>query len=282
MPIPNHCEVLRFNFKPRGLRLVLAAMADPGPSSHFNWSLRSGIGTRHLAEIISQLIDLGIIAAQPAAEGMKLLVQPVEFWRERPICRRDVWIQAWANVARQTRLDLVTEWDGLPEALANAARANVAGDPEAAYVAGGKVDKTVNKSLPESGTPRFGEQSPRFGEQKVPESGSPCTTRAGDVKRNDVTVRYVPSADVGTFNETNGEQLRQRVREFVGHRDWERFWAQPRWCRIFEEPERAALLDGALRFLLAGIADGSVRIRVAAGAALWEQFGRMERERMKK
>jgi len=268
-------EPLRFNFKPRALRLLLAALADPGPASRSAWSLRSGVRAGHLSETMAELSGARAIDVKLEAEGIKILVQPVEFWRERPICRRDVWIESWANVARQSRLDLVSEAPGLTDALANVARGSANVDPGLAADVAGRVSESVNdsvnNSLPKLGSP------PQNGE--IPQNGErPSTTRAGrHVKRNDVL-----KENVGTFNaEDSVNNLRERVRQFVGDRDWSRYWSAPRWSRIFDEPERAALLDGALSYLKAGIADGSVRIRLNNGAALWEEFGRAERERLK-
>ncbi len=282
-------EVLRYNWKPTAMQLLLAALGHGGPSSRRNWSIRSGIPAQHLGGVIHELQMGGAIHAEVNDEGIKILVQPIEFWRERQLCRRDVWSVAWADAARQTRLDLVTEADGLWEALSDIGpvpaeqTADVVEERRDAAAAPVQltgampVNNPVNKSPPEIRVPEIGEKTSRISGENLPNFGSamevPCTTRAPDVKRYDVL-----KGTFRTYNvDSDCEQLRDRVQAFVGDRDYERYYGRPCWCWLFEDPA-ASQLERALRYLTAGIAEGAIRIRKSPGAALWEQFGRLQRE----
>lgn len=120
-----HLDLLRFNWKPSVIRLALAALADAGPVARRVWVVRSGLPPNHFAPTLEEARRLGLLVAECPAEGLRLLVQPVEFWKERPLAGAEDFARAWARaVAEQRRLPLATEMPTLPDALAVAAAAN--------------------------------------------------------------------------------------------------------------------------------------------------------------
>jgi hypothetical protein len=108
-------ELLRYNWKPSIVRLCLAALEDAGPVSKRAWAVRSGVPDNHLLPAVREAERLGAVAVEHGPEGMRLLVQPASFWRERELHGPEAWAGAWTR-AEQIRLG--PEAPGLAEALA--------------------------------------------------------------------------------------------------------------------------------------------------------------------
>lgn len=133
-------EILRFNWKPNIIRLLLAAAVHPGPLSAHDWSRRSGVPRNHLLPAVREAERLGALAVETWPEGLRLLVQTVEMWRERPECSAEDFAAAWGRAVGQLRLQLATEMPSLGDALA--------AQPDS----GGAADR-IPVSPPESGVP---------------------------------------------------------------------------------------------------------------------------------
>lgn len=114
----THLELLRFNWKPSVIRLALAALADAGPVPRRVWVVRSGLPANHFASALAEAQRLGVLVVEIPAEGLKLLVQPVAFWKERPLTGAEEFARAWSGAAVQGRMSLGTEMPSLSEALA--------------------------------------------------------------------------------------------------------------------------------------------------------------------
>jgi hypothetical protein len=88
------------------------------------------------------------------------------------------------------------------------------------------------------------------------------------IKRSDVTPAAAASVN----------KLVEQVRNFVGDDDFARWWAQPKYRWVWEEPAVRAL-EWAYRYVQSGVASGEVKIRKTIGATLWAQF-RVENDAM--
>lgn len=110
-------ELLRFAWKPNELRLLMAGLADSGPTSRAMWSRRTGIPRNHLAAVMAECERLGGCKVAGEAEGLTVNVQPVVFWRVTPMCEPREWAFAWQGVG-QEKLSLSTEMPSLSEAMA--------------------------------------------------------------------------------------------------------------------------------------------------------------------
>ena len=114
-------ELLRYNWKPSVLRLLLAALRDAGPVALRIWSVRSGVPRNHLVPALRQAEQLRAVAVRSSAEGLALLVRPASSWRERPLCSDAEWMSAWRVTGKdQEKLDLVTEAPGIAEVMVQA------------------------------------------------------------------------------------------------------------------------------------------------------------------
>ena len=114
----THLELLRFNWKPSVIRLALVALADAGPVPRRVWVVRSGLPANHFAAALQEAQRLGVLVVELPAEGLRLLVQPVAFWKERPLTGAEEFARAWSGAAVQGRMALGTEMPSLSEALA--------------------------------------------------------------------------------------------------------------------------------------------------------------------
>jgi hypothetical protein len=263
-------EILRFNWKPSLIRLLLAAAADAGPVPANVWARRTGLPRNHLLASLREAEKLQALAVEMRPEGLRLLVLPVEMWRERPECDAMEFAHAWGRTVEQMRLALVTEAPSLHDALAVAPKSG--------------VESPLSKVSPKSG-----EAAPNFGEA-APDSGgidriSESSERTETFRRNTFQAENVPTCkrNVGGAESGDiGDGLRRRVEEFVGPTDWRKFWMHERYQEIFDDPIRASVLAGSLRYLQAGMKTGVVRVRTNAGRALWEDYGRCLRKRLAK
>lgn len=111
-------ELLRFNWRPNVLRLGLAALCDAGPVARLTWVVRTGLPENHFAEALSAAQAGGLLVAEASPEGLRLLVQPVVFWRERPKHGAEDFSRAWGAGAVQARMGLVTEMPSLADVMA--------------------------------------------------------------------------------------------------------------------------------------------------------------------
>lgn len=114
----NPSALLRYNWKPSILRLCVAALEDGGPCGKRAWAVRSGVPDNHLLPAVREAERLGVMAVEQTAEGMRLLVQPCQFWRERELAGLAEWTAAWRVTGKAPVLGLVTEAPGIAEALA--------------------------------------------------------------------------------------------------------------------------------------------------------------------
>ena len=152
----NALELLRFGWTPNQLKLLLVALADPGPVQRPVWVARSGVPRNHLAAILGEVQRLGGAVVEPGPEGLAIRVQPVEFWRVTPLMESHEWALAWRGVV-QARLNLRTEMPSLAETMA----------------------------VRDSDAPGFGVSWPTA----CPDSGQVCPDYGQPVKRlNDLTV----------------------------------------------------------------------------------------------
>lgn len=141
-------ELLRFEWKPQALRLLLVAVADAGPVSVPEWAARSGVPRNHVLAALRECERLGGVTLElRASEGMAVHVQPVEFWRVTERMRRADWEQAWRSMAVTQRAALVTESMSLGQALAEPESMSMIGRMRAA--ADGVPD--FETAFPESG-----------------------------------------------------------------------------------------------------------------------------------
>lgn len=241
-------ELLRFDWSRTQQRLLLAALADAGPVSKHVWAVRSGVPRNHVLPTIAECERLGGLKQELKAEGIVLLVQPVSFWRVTPLAEAAAWLEAWRNVA-QERLALVTEARSLAEAMTEM-RAAVEGRlPEA--------DRNPVGTRPESG-----------GADRNP-VGS-CTS-SETFRRSDVLDQKRLTSKRGEEEERS--TLPERVRLFVGERDWRRYWEQDEPQAIFADAQRSAVLLSSLRYCQAALKEG-VAVRKNTGAMLWEDYKR--------
>lgn len=127
----NPSDLLRFDWKPSLVRLALAALRDAGPVSEDDWSVRSGVPRNHLLPSLREAVKNGLIKCEMMAEGLRLLVQPFEFWTGPDVdelSSRVEWDRSW-RVSGQARMTLATEAPGLAEVLAALARQPDSGAP---------------------------------------------------------------------------------------------------------------------------------------------------------
>lgn len=197
-------DLLRFNWKPSLLRLALAVWRDGGPVSEDDWAVRSGVKRNHLLPALREAVRNGLLKCEMMPEGLRLLVQPFEFWTGPDVdelSRRVEWDRAW-QVSGQARMALATEEPGLAAALAGV----VDGEDPSPWPSppGGSMEpesganrnpvggQTGIRSQPESGL------KPESG-RVAPESGS---ARASDRDRSgtrekEITSSRVPDRDRG-------------------------------------------------------------------------------------
>lgn len=255
-------ELLRFDWRPTQLRLLLAALADAGPVSRRTWAVRAGVPANHLAEVVGECSRLGGLRPEGGPEGLSLFVQPPEFWRVTPLAEVAVFSDAWQGPGRQRRMALVTEAPGLAEAMSAGGAIANSRSPIAEANArnpGGKVP------LPITGI-----------RERVPDSGCDVSTtfRRSDVfdpKR--LTSKRGEGIDHHSRDGCATAELSERVRVFVGERDWRRYWENEEAQSIFSDAVRAAVLSSSLRYCQASIREG-VRVRKNTGAMLWEDYKR--------
>jgi hypothetical protein len=77
--------------------------------------------------------------------------------------------------------------------------------------------------------------------------------------------------DVSTIkrNTLTCDQLQSAVAEFVGDDDFEIHWAR---SKFWNDPTRAKILEGSLRFLRNGIKSKEIHTKTTPGKHLWNQF----------
>lgn len=254
-------ELLQFDWRPTQLRLLLAAAADAGPVLERAWAVRSGVPRNHVKDVIRQVVRLGGARAEVRAEGVALHVQPVNFWQVTPLADAAEWAAAWRAGGRQERLALVTEATDLGAALAEVG-------------ANGRLRIPVGVS-PDSG-------------KSAPDSGGAddlCTTfRRSDVldPRRITSKRPAAAPDSGEVGGAGpGAGLAERIRLFVGERDWRRYWEGDDVQAIFEDGTRARVLESSLRYCQAALKEG-VAVRKNTGAMLWEDYRRTLRDKLAK
>jgi hypothetical protein len=80
--------------------------------------VRSGLPENHFSSALDEACRLGLLIVETPAEGLRLLVQPVAFWQERPRFGAEEFARAWERATAQGRMPLATEQPGLAEALA--------------------------------------------------------------------------------------------------------------------------------------------------------------------
>jgi hypothetical protein len=246
-PLLNPAFLLQWNWKPRALRVLVAALADAGPASMTDWAVRTGVDARHVGAVIRELEALGGLKLESGAEGVRLLVQPPSFWRERMLSDAARWQRAWAQARGQRKLELVTEEAGLADALA----CNV--------------------------PPNRGEISPESGRSADMAGGLGGLRRTFFIPKNVLRSTFLAEKD-RTYKRDPliGDRLREEVRTWVGARDFARYWARRPWTEMFDD-ERAVVIAGALHYLQAGHREGAVKIKHSNGAALWDEVKRVER-----
>ncbi len=115
----NSLEILRFDWKPNELRVLLVALCAPGPAPKAAWLARTQIprGDK-LLEAIDSLREARAVVPQFQPDGIVVQVQPATFWRVRETATREDWLQAWGPASEQMRLGLVTETPGMSDVLA--------------------------------------------------------------------------------------------------------------------------------------------------------------------
>lgn len=164
---PDWLELLNFDLNLRPLKVITAAMADPGPLPHRVWAARAGIPVQHLAAAFAELERVRAAVVVNVAEGVRIMVQPMALWRGA-IRPRQAWLAAWRQGPAQSKLDIATEQPDLPEALSNDA-ARIVALPKADTLedlAQLQEDLAHIRHLPPVGvSPQIGELAPQFGEQ---------------------------------------------------------------------------------------------------------------------
>lgn len=268
-------ELLRFDWSRTQGRLLLAALADAGPVSVRAWAVRSGVPRNHVLPTIAECERLGALKQELRAEGIVLLVQPVEFWRVTPLADAAAWSEAWRNVA-QERLDLVTEARSLAEAMASmraaadgkgADRNPVGGQPES-----GKADRNPIGVC----TSFAGTSSETFRRSDVLDQKR-ITSKRGELSEARDTSPQGGEGEERSARSGDPCSLQERVRLFVGERDWRRYWEQEEPQAIFADAQRAAILRSSLRYCQAALKEG-VQVRKNTGAMLWEDYKRALRK----
>jgi hypothetical protein len=250
-------EILRFNWKPSVIRLLLAAAVDAGPVAAQTWARRSGVPRNHLLPAVREAERLGALAVEPLPEGLRLLVQRVEMWRERPECSAEEFSRAWGRAVEQLRMQLATEMPGLGEALA-------------AIPESGGAQNRNPVTLPESGGLRT--KVSTLNVQRSPLSGK-GSSKALNVERltEGTGIRWdqwePPETEADALDACRlvlGDSEEERAREMV---NWGGRWRM-RWRR---EPEK-------MRRILAAVVEDRKRGFVpdktwgAHASDLWERF----------
>jgi ribosomal protein L24E len=154
------------------------------------------------------------------------------------------------------------------------------------YVGQASAPQAVRDPVPDSGTvPENGMGVPESGTlgvsrcgsgaaDAVPDSGTAHTYKRNNVSSEErITSKRVPVPDSGTSAGQADPKLRDKVLEFVGERDWRRYWEWPEYQEIFEDPFRAKILAGCLRFCRAKLREG-VPLRKNPGSMLWDEYKR--------
>lgn len=135
-------------------------------------------------------------------------------------------------------------------AAPDAGASGTVGVPESGTVGG---TRCVPAAVPESGT------YPTFRRLNVP-SEERLTS-----KRLDVPESGTPKAPI--------DGLREKVRAFVGERDYRRYWERDEEQAIFDDPLRSEVLWSSLRYCQAGIKEG-IQVRKNTGSMLWSDYRR--------
>lgn len=81
---------------------------------------------------------------------------------------------------------------------------------------------------------------------------------------------------LATDCENFATELKQRVKAFVGEKDWTsvKFWNSGEGWRQSLFTEDGEVLDRALRYVEAGLKSGEILVKKSRGAMLWDQFQR--------
>lgn len=149
-------EALNYKWKPQAIRLLWAASLDAGPVDLDIWSRRTGIPRNHLLNTVREVERLGGIATEILAEGLKVAVLPVKFWRVTEISNVADWRRAWVIGSRQERLDIASEMPDLADALASVGSESEP-PPESGVLRNSEtlsdtdLEKMMGSSDPESG-----------------------------------------------------------------------------------------------------------------------------------
>lgn len=253
----------------------------------------------NVSETLNGLVRARVV--EKCGAGVYAVRLPVEQWA---VAQRLEWTQAvrdldaWLNKEpEQMELGPGADALGEPPSLSQALR-ELAGTTtvfpaqcrdavrsgDRRNVGQASAPPSARGPVPESGTvPENGTGVPDSGTHgvsrcgsgaanAVPESGTPPTYRRLNVPSEErlTSKRPAPVPESGTAP-TAG--LREKVRTFVGERDWRRYWELPDYQDIFEDPLRATVLSSSLRYCQAGLKEG-VPVRKNTGSMLWDDYKR--------
>lgn len=139
----------------------------------------------------------------------------------------------------------------------------------------------LNARLPQSPVAKISQSPPLGGPgglgPKGPNETDPETFKRLTSERLNVE-RSEPDCEIFAI------RLMQRVRGFVGERDWtsEHFWNSGKGWRRDLFIDEGKLLESALNFCEAGLKTGETHLRKTRGAMLWNEFQRRRQESISK
>lgn len=141
-----------------------------------------------------------------------------------------------------------------------------------------RTEPLLEEALSELARDRASAQSPMprvGGEIRRPESAEKSAAGLLPVQRstfnrlNVETIKRVTLDHASEKSAASTKEVWQRVREFVGERDFREHWEKAGY--VWSNPERVAVLAGALAYVAAGVKSGEMMIKTTRGAALWSQ-----------
>lgn len=204
-----------------------------------------------LRKAVASLTRWGLLAHDPFASQVRLLARPV--------------LRA-LSCAPALTLPLFSLERPLDAALAAVQQAEVpARNPEPQLRAPGLA---ADADPPAARVPAHAacvpEHVPRVPEHKMRPPDDTYVTSTS--KRENVSTI---KRETSTCAPVDSAALQARVRAFVGEADFNLKWARN---RFWEDVERCRVLDGSLRYLSAGLKEGTITTRTSAGRHLWSQF----------
>lgn len=213
---------------------------------------RKGLRTDKCGLVLKTLNTLGAVDLN-AAQGTFELRPDADLWSFRARSHR---ARAFSNGAAAAELPLRCERP-LSEQLSQDARDRAARGEQPVNNRGGP---SAEKSADTSGD--FADTSAEKSADATHITFKRLTFCTENVQRLE------RSASAKSADAESGD-VRAAVRRWVGEADWARHWARADY--LWANPARVARLAGSLRYLAAGVAEGTVAIRSTRGAALWSQ-----------